>query len=50
MGRATAAIASELQALDINVIVSRSAEDAAAVVAAESGLGVTVAVWALIRM
>jgi arginine decarboxylase len=48
-GRATRAIASELQALDIEVTVSRSAMDAAAVVASNPGLGVIVADWALTR-
>ncbi|HUO41027.1 MAG TPA: Orn/Lys/Arg decarboxylase N-terminal domain-containing protein, partial [Mycobacterium sp.] len=47
MGRAAGAIASELQALDSGVIVSRSAADAAAVVASDPGLGVIVADWAL---
>lgn len=47
VGRAAGAIATELQALDIEVIVSRSAADAAAVVASDPGLGVIVADWAL---
>ena len=47
VGRAVGAIVTELQALDIKVIVSRSAVDAAAVVASDPGLGVIVADWAL---
>jgi hypothetical protein len=47
VGRAAEAIVSELRALDIGVIVSRSADDAAAVVASDPGLGVIVADWAL---
>jgi len=47
VGRAAEAIVSELRALDIGVIVSRSAADAAAVVASDPGLGVIVADWAL---
>src|SRR5271166_1045995 len=49
VGRATMALAKELQALDIAVTVSRSAADAAAVVASNPDLGVIIADWELSR-
>jgi len=49
VGRATMALAKELQALDIAVTVSRSAADAAAVVASNPDLGVIIADWELTR-
>jgi arginine decarboxylase len=47
VGRAVGAIVSELQALGIKVIISRSADDAAVVVASDPDLGVIVADWEL---